>query len=277
MLWLVGVPIGRDGDMTPHAIETLKHVDVIAAEDTRKALRILNLHGIQPEKLLSHGSHNEHASVKGILNLLTSGQSVAYVSDAGMPCISDPGFLLVRAAREAGIDVRASGGTSAMTLGVALSGLPSDRFTFLGFLPRQNKARETLLKSVENLPFSIVLYEAPHRILETLASVKDVLGDRHCFVGRELTKTYEEHLSGSLSEVLTSLTERDGVLGEFVIVIDGAAEGAGLLEGDALDAEITMLLSEGHKVKKVRDLLKEKTSLSGADLYKRIEEVRGKA
>jgi len=274
MLWLVGVPIGRDGDMTPHAIEILKSVDVIAAEDTRKALRVLGNHSIKPEKLLSHGAHNEHSSVKGIVNLLTSGKSVAYVSDAGMPCISDPGFMLVRAAREAGIDVKASGGTSALTMGVALSGLPSDRFTFLGFLPRQNKARETLLESVKNLPFSQVIYEAPHRILETLADVERLLGNRNCFVGRELTKTYEEHLTGTLSEVRTSLEDRKDVLGEFVVVIDAAAEGSHLLTGEGLESEILKLLGEGHKVKKIRDMLKEKTPLSGAELYKKIEELK---
>ncbi|MDE0723195.1 MAG: 16S rRNA (cytidine(1402)-2'-O)-methyltransferase [Alphaproteobacteria bacterium] len=274
MLWLVGVPIGREGDMTPHAVDILKSADVIAAEDTRKALRLFGIHDITPDKLLSHGAHNEHSSVKGIVNLLMEGKTVAYVSDAGMPCISDPGFLLVRAARAAGIDVKASGGTSALTMGVALSGLSSDRFTFLGFLPRQNKARETLVGTVKELPFSLVIYEAPHRILETLADVERLLGDRNCFVGRELTKTYEEHLTGALSEVKASLENRKEVLGEFVVVIDGAVEGSHLLTDEGLESEILSLLGDGHKVKKIRDMLKEKTPLSGAELYKKIETLK---
>jgi 16S rRNA (cytidine1402-2'-O)-methyltransferase len=274
MLWLVGVPIGREGDMTPHAVDILKSADVIAAEDTRKALRLFGIHDITPDKLLSHGAHNEHSSVKGIVNLLLEGKTIAYVSDAGMPCISDPGFLLVRAARAAGIDVKASGGTSALTMGVALSGLSSDRFTFLGFLPRQNKARETLVGTVKELPFSLVIYEAPHRILETLADVERLLGDRNCFVGRELSKTYEEHLTGALSEVRASLENRKEVLGEFVVVIDGAAEGSHLFTDEGLESEILSLLKDGHKVKKIRDMLKEKTPLSGAELYKKIEELK---
>ena len=190
-LYLVGTPIGNLNDLSPRAIETLKSVDFIAAEDTRVTLKLLNHFGIR-RPLISYYEHNKVESAAVILPRLLGGESCALVSDAGMPAISDPGEELVRLCGEHGITVSAAPGPSAVITALAMSGLPTQRFTFEGFLSTSNKSRKEHLETLRHEHRTIVLYEAPHKLVETLGDLYDVLGDRDIALGRELTKLHEE-------------------------------------------------------------------------------------
>ncbi len=185
-LYLVGTPIGNLNDLSPRAIETLKNVDFIAAEDTRVTLKLLNHFGIR-RPLISYYEHNKVESAAVIIPRLLGGESCALVSDAGMPAISDPGEELVRLCGEHGITVSAAPGPSAVITALAMSGLPTQRFTFEGFLSTSNKSRKEHLETLRHEHRTIVLYEAPHKLAETLGDLYDVLGDRDIALGRELT------------------------------------------------------------------------------------------
>lgn len=271
-LYLVGVPIGHFDDMTFRALETLKNVDVIAAEDTRKAKKLLDHFRITDKQVLAHGSHNEHHSVNGLIALLQKGQTMAYISDAGMPGISDPGYMLVRAAIQAEVDFDVIPGVTAATTAVTLSGLPCDKFTFHGFLPRKEGGRARYLQEISQQAETHIFYEAPHRVLEMMAALADNFPNRLCAIGRELTKIHQECLRGTVVDVLQKLKAKEQILGEFTIVLAGAEAH----EDDVadLDGEILNLLNAGLKVKDIRDKLAEKTSLSKKDIYQRILELK---
>ena len=271
-LYMVGVPIGNFDDITMRALETLKKVDVIAAEDTRKAKKLLDFYKVTGKQILSHGSHNEHHSVDGLISLLQQGQTMAYISDAGMPGISDPGFMLVRAAIQAGVHFDVVPGVTAATTAVTLSGLPCDKFTFHGFLPRKEGARQRYLENIQKAEETHIFYEAPHRVLEMMQAVSDIFPNRLCAVGRELTKTYQECLRGTVEDVLSQLKEKPEILGEFTIILQGEVN----FEEDVedLDSEILKLLSKGHKVKDIRDELLKKSTLSKKEIYTRILELK---
>ena len=222
-LYLVGVPIGNYDDITLRAINTLKQVDVIVAEDTRKAKRLLDHLQIIPPNLYSHGSHNEHNSAPEISKMLQEGQSVALISDAGMPTISDPGFLLARQATEAGVPVEVIPGVSAVTTAMAISGIAGDKFCFVGFPPRKKGELKSFFSKLADYPETIVLYESPRRIVETLKEGSSILGrGRATCLARELTKTHQEVIRKSLGDILDELQSRKEVLGEITLVIEGA-------------------------------------------------------
>ncbi len=243
-LFVVSTPIGNLDDMTFRAVKCLKEVHLIACEDTRRTAKLLNHLGIK-KPLISCFEHNELARIDELLGKIAAGESVALVSDAGTPTISDPGFALVRAAHERGIRVSPVPGPSALLAALSASGLPTDEFLFAGFLPRTSSARRTRLQGLKAQAATLVFYESPHRALESLADMIVVLGDRRAFLGREVTKLHEEMKSGALSEILTLLGARAEVLGEIVLVVAGAAEGvskSGSME-EALarfDAEVQM-------------------------------------
>lgn len=243
-LFVVSTPIGNLDDMTFRAVKCLKEVHLIACEDTRRTAKLLNHLGIK-KPLISCFEHNELARIDELLGKIAAGESVALVSDAGTPTISDPGFALVRAAHERGIRVSPVPGPSALLAALSASGLPTDEFLFAGFLPRTSSARRTRLQGLKAQAATLVFYESPHRALESLADMIVVLGDRRAFLCREVTKLHEEMKSGALSEILTLLGARAEVLGEIVLVVAGAAEGvskSGSME-DALarfDAEVQM-------------------------------------
>ncbi len=218
-LWIVGTPIGNLGDMTARAREVLAAVDLVAAEDTRRTGRLLQGFGIK-KKMVSLFDANERARIERILAALRDGSSVALVSDAGMPLISDPGYLLVKACAEEDIDMRVVPGPSAALAGLVLSGLPTDRFTFEGFPPRKPGARIERLGALRDDPRTIVCFEAPGRVKTLLRDVLVVLGDRRVAVCRELTKRHEEVIRGRVSEVLGGLG--DDLKGEVVLVVEGA-------------------------------------------------------
>jgi 16S rRNA (cytidine1402-2'-O)-methyltransferase len=218
-LFLVPTPIGNLEDITLRAIRILKEADILLAEDTRTSRVLLNHLGID-KKLLAHHQHNEHHSAPEVIRMLEAGQSVALISDAGTPGISDPGFLLVREAVKAGIDVECLPGPTAFVPALVMSGLPCDRFHFEGFLP-QKKGRQTRLKELALLDVTIVLYESPHRILKTLEQLAEFLGsERKASVSRELTKMHEETLRGTLTELAAHFKNTEP-RGEMVVVVGG--------------------------------------------------------
>lgn len=218
-LYLVPVPIGNLKDITLRAIETLKEVDYILAEDTRTTGKLLKAHAIDTPMKAFH-AHNEHQTLHQWVEELEAGKKMAQVSDAGTPGISDPGFLLVRAALEAGIQVESLPGPSALLPALTASGLPCDRFVFEGFLPHK-KGRKTKLEALAKEERTIVLYESPYRIVKTLKQIESHFGpDRQVAIAREITKLYEEYLRGTAQEVRKQL-EQGKPRGEFVLCIAG--------------------------------------------------------
>jgi len=218
-LFIVATPIGNLNDLSSRALQTLRDVDVIACEDTRHTAKLLNHFGIQ-KPTTSYHDFNEQRKAVEIAKLLSGDTSVALVSDAGTPGIADPGYRLVRICRQHGIPVRVIPGPNAAISALAASGLPSDEYMFLGFLPSKKNARREKLTAVANIRCTLVIYETPHRIDASLEDIQDVLGDREICVARELTKIHEDFLFGKVSEVRHQVK----ALGEFVLVVAGATE-----------------------------------------------------
>ena len=208
-LYLVPTPIGNLSEMTPRAIEVLNSVDVIACEDTRTSGQLLKHFGIS-KRLIAYQNFNEDPSAKGILNLLSQGQNVALISDAGYPLISDPGQRIVSEASAMGFNVVPLSGCNAMLNALVASGLVVQPFLFVGFLPSGKTECEKKLREYRNYPMTMVFYEAPHRIERMLASCLEILGDRRCCLAREITKVHEEFLRGTIREILGELDEVRG-------------------------------------------------------------------
>ncbi|WP_373001010.1 16S rRNA (cytidine(1402)-2'-O)-methyltransferase [Marinobacter sp.] len=270
-LYVVATPIGNLDDLSPRATRTLAAVDVVAAEDTRHSGRLLSHLGIQ-KRLIALHDHNEKDRAAGLLAELEAGRDVALISDAGTPLISDPGYVLVRDARAAGFVVSPIPGPCALVAALSAAGLPTDRFLYVGFLPAKRSGRRASLEALSNETATLVFYESPHRILESVRDANEVLGsDREMVLGREITKTFETFYSGSAAEVLAEL-ERDphGSRGEFVVMIRGAVAQAGDSEAAAMDVDrvLRVLLAE-LPVKKVAKMASELTGLSKNELYQR--------
>lgn len=220
MLYLVPTPVGNIKDITYRAVEILKEVDIILCEDTRVSRKLMQAYDID-KKLISFHAHNEHRQVDRWITELQNGVSIAQISDAGTPGISDPGFLLVRACHENDIEVTALPGATAFVPALVASGLPCDRFHFEGFLP-QKKGRQTRLKFIATLESTIVLYESPHRLIKCLTQIIEHLGaDREIAVCREISKMHEEVLRGTARFCKENFETRPSVKGEIVIVISG--------------------------------------------------------
>ena len=222
MLYLVGTPIGNMEDITLRALETLRTVDVVASEDTRKTGLLLKRHDIR-KPLISFHEHNEEQAVRRVLGLAAEGKSVALVTDAGMPGISDPGFTLVRAALDAEVPIQASPGPTAFVLALVLSGLPVHAFTFRGFPPRKPGARRRFLAVDLDSPHTLIFYESPYRLQAFLADALAVYGDREAAVANDLTKMFERIDRGTLSALAERFTTTK-IQGEYVVVIAGAAD-----------------------------------------------------
>jgi len=223
-IYLVATPIGNLEDITLRALRILREADVIACEDTRHTRKLLTHFEIQ-KPVVSYHEHNEAQRAAELVERAQRGQSVAVVTDAGTPGISDPGFRVVRAAIVAGVAVVSIPGPVAAVTALASSGLPTDSFHFAGFLPAKKGQRRKAIEALAGIEATLVFYEAPHRVVATLGEVQEVLGDRPAVVARELTKVHEEYLRGSVSEVLAELKSRNTIKGEMTVMI-GRGEGA---------------------------------------------------
>jgi 16S rRNA (cytidine1402-2'-O)-methyltransferase len=273
-LYVVATPIGNLQDVTLRALEVLRTVDVVAAEDTRVTRVLLERHGIGSRMLALH-AHNEARGAQRVIELLQAGRSVALVSDAGTPGISDPGALLVRRVREAGLRVVPIPGPSALTALMSVAGLEDGRFLFLGFPPAQPAGRRRLFDEARALPFALVLYEAPHRVRDTVADLCAVLGARRrLLIGRELTKLHESVQALPLDGALEWLdADPNRVKGEFVLVVEPGAE---VPDGQAQEAERVLgLLLEALPLTQAVKLAAEITGAKRNALYQRALEMKG--
>ena len=273
MLYVVATPIGNLEDVTLRALRVLREVDVIAAEDTRRTRKLLARYEIHTP-LTSYHEGNERAKAEALAQRLEAGESVALVSDAGTPTISDPGYRLVRAAADKGLPVTPVPGASAAVAALSVCGLATDRFVFQGFLPSRRGRRKEKLQELREDPRTAVYYEAPRRVRDTLSDMREVLGDRAALVGRELTKAHEELLRGTLSELAERL-DRDAPRGEFVIVVAGRGETTDVDE-ELLRAEAARLLRTGRKANDVAKLMAQTFPLAKRDAYELVLEVAGR-
>lgn len=223
VLYVVATPIGNLEDLGPRALRTLREVDLIACEDTRRTRILLARFGVATP-VTSYFEHNKLQKGRQLLRLLAEGKSIALVTDAGTPSVSDPGFLLVKEARAAGAQVVPVPGPSAVIAALSAAGIPADRFVFEGFLPAKAGRRLNRLKALRDLDMTVVLYESPHRLLRTLEAIGQVFGDAEVVVARELTKQFEEIVAASAAELLLHFKER-GVRGEFTLVIPRGCPG----------------------------------------------------
>jgi 16S rRNA (cytidine1402-2'-O)-methyltransferase len=265
ILYLVATPIGNLEDITLRALRVLKEVDLIAAEDTRHTRHLLTHYGIKTP-LTSYHEHNERRKAQFLVERLQSGNSVALVTDAGTPAISDPGYRLVTAAIAAEIPVTPIPGPSAVTAVLAASGLPTDRFGFEGFLPAAKSDRRGRLLALKDDTRSLVFYEAPHRLKECLRDICEILGDREVVLAREVTKIHEEFRRGLASEQLGKLANQE-VRGEITLVVRGAADQPQVSEA-TLEAEIRRLRAAGMHVKAIAESLGERYGYSKKSIYR---------
>ncbi len=256
-LYIIATPIGNLEDITYRAVRILGEVDLIAAEDTRHSLKLLNHFGIS-KPLTSYFDHNQQLKGERILNALRQGKSVALISDAGTPCISDPGYQLVRDAVAENINVVPVPGACAAIAALAASALPTDSFTFAGFPPSRQGKRRTFLSGMNALPGTLVLYEAPHRLLDTLSDIREVLGERQVIVARELTKIFEEFIRGSASEVIAAVSQVI-VRGEVVVLV--APGEAAPPENEPLEEVLRRLMADGTL--SIKDIAKQAAVISG--------------
>lgn len=265
-LYVVGTPIGNLSDFSPRAVETLKSVDFIAAEDTRVTLKLLTHFGIQ-KPLVSYYEHNLREKGEYILERIESGESCAIVTDAGMPCISDPGEDLVRLCSERGVEINVVPSPTAAMSALAISGLPTSRFSFEGFLSVTKKQRQAHLDEVKNFRRTLIFYEAPHKLIYTLEDLLANLGDRRISLCRELTKIHEEVLRGRISDMLNYYKDRTPK-GEYVLVVEGAqeAEEKALTIEEAV-AVAKQLIESGTKTSEACKQAAKKTGFSKSEIY----------
>ena len=264
ILYIVATPIGNLEDITLRALRVLKEVDLIAAEDTRHTRILLSHYDIRTP-LTSYHEHNERTKAQPLVERLLGGENIALVSDAGTPAISDPGYRLVVDAIHAGIRVIPLPGASALVATLSAGGLPTDRFAFEGFLPAKKQERRARLQELKNDARTLVFYEAPHRLNESLQDMQQIMGEREIVVGRELSKVHEEFLRGTVSEVVARFADRE-VKGEITIVVRGSTDGCQVSEAE-VKAEIRRLGAAGMGVKEISQLLGERYQLSKREVY----------
>lgn len=267
-LYVVGTPIGNLEDMSVRAVKTLQEVDFIAAEDTRVTLKLLNHFEIK-KPMVSYHEHNAREKGGEIITRLLSGQTCAIVTDAGMPCISDPGEDLVRLCAENGIDTVVIPGPSAAISALALSGLSTSKFVFEGFLNPQKNARLERLEELKREKRTIIFYEAPHKLCDTLSAMYQVLGDRKITLARELTKIYEEVIRTTLSRAVT-LYEEKAPKGEFVLVVEGMVEEEQSLTFEQALELIQALVDKGEPLSKAAKDVARQTGFKKGELYSRF-------
>jgi 16S rRNA (cytidine1402-2'-O)-methyltransferase len=269
-LYVLATPIGNARDISLRALDVLKGCDVICAEDTRVTSKLLAIHGVS-KPLIPYNDHNAPEMRPKILARLERGEAVVLVSDAGTPLVSDPGYKLVRAVVAAGAAVVAIPGPSAVLAGLTLSGLPSDRFLFAGFLPSRQGERKTALEEFKTVRATLIFFESAQRLSESLAAMADVLGDRACAVTRELTKMHEEVRRGSLGELAALYAEKGPPKGEVTIVV--APPGEVVTDDAKIDAALTAALAF-MPVKAAANMIADLTDGSRKQIYTRALELK---
>lgn len=271
-LYLVPTPIGNLKDITLRALEVLKSVDEIAAEDTRTSLKLLNHFEIK-KSLFSYHKHNEQGKSLDIINKLKNGVNIALITDAGTPGISDPGSVIVERCIEEKIEFEVLPGATAITTALVYSGLDTTKFTFRGFLPRENKDRNPIIDEVKNIRDTIILYEAPHRLVNTLNYIKDNIGERKIAICRELTKLHEEIYRGKISEAIEFFSEVRP-RGEFVLVIEGKSDEDIKAEREAhwnslsIEEHLIRTIESGIDKKEAIKIVAKERGLSKKEVYK---------
>ncbi len=266
-LYIVATPIGNLGDMVPRAIEVLQMVDYIAAEDTRHSARLLQHFSIDTP-LIAYHDYSDERRLSKLLEDLEAGQSIALISDAGTPLISDPGYPLVNRARDLGVPVIPIPGACALVAALSASGLPAERFVFEGFLPPKSGARKQALAAIAKQPRTVIFYESPHRILASLHDIQEVLGkEREVAIARELTKTYETILSGSIASLIEQVTsDTNQQRGEFVVMIKALANKPTAQLNSDVELMMSVLLTE-LPTKQAASIAAKITGLKKRDLY----------
>ncbi|HXN85259.1 MAG TPA: 16S rRNA (cytidine(1402)-2'-O)-methyltransferase [Candidatus Binataceae bacterium] len=273
VLYVVATPIGNPGDITVRALEVLRDADLIACEDTRRAGVMLASHQIK-KPLLSYFEHNEDRRVPDLIERLQAGARIALISDAGTPAISDPGYRLVRAAHEAGIRVAAVPGASAAIAALSISGISTNRFAFEGFLPSRDSARRSALEALRRESRTMIFYEAARRLGDSLSVMAKIFGaDRGAAVVREITKTHEETVRGTLAELAQQFT-RDQALGEIAIVLEGAPSKDVASDGAHSNLTVEDLTEAGLSLKQASALIAKLTGASRRDIYNQALKLR---
>ena len=272
VLYLVATPIGNLEDITYRAVRTLREVDLIACEDTRHTRNLLDRYEIA-RPLISYHEHNEQSRAEELVAKLLAGINVALVSDAGMPLVSDPGYRLAAAAIRAGISVVPIPGPSAVITALAAAGLPTDAFYFGGFLPAKSGQRARALESLRDQSATLVFYEAPHRIVDTLADTERILGPRPVVVARELTKLHEEFLRGTAAEIRAALESRPSIKGEMTLLIGKPTTAAP--ETTTIDEAVTAFIHSGmSRMDAIKEVARTR-GLSKRDVYRQTQIERG--
>jgi 16S rRNA (cytidine1402-2'-O)-methyltransferase len=265
-LYVVATPIGNKDDITLRALNILREVDVIAAEDTRKTRRFLSQHNVKGS-LISYHEHNEKERTPELINKLKDGVSIALVSNAGTPSVSDPGYRLIEAAATTDINIVPIPGVSAAIAALSVAGLPTDSFTFVGFLPKKKGKRLRLLSELTNQPRTLIFYESPKRILILLEEIFDTMGNRAGVLAREMTKLHEEFIRGELTEIFDTLKDRSEIKGECALLVAGCAD-AGLSNWETIRSEIrTALASKNDSVSKAVKIIAKKYGISKNRIY----------
>ena len=272
-LYIVATPIGNLNDITFRAIEILEKVELVAAEDTRHTKKLLAHFNIQ-SRLVAYHEHNEEQSTKGILEKLRSGSSVALVSNAGTPTVSDPGYRLIHAAIDENITVVPIPGVSAVITALSASGLPSDRFMFVGFLPAKVKKRQEQLKQLINVEATLIFYESPKRIIAVMEEMIEVIGNRYAVLSREMTKAYEEFIRGSLSRVVAELQTRQAIKGEITLLVSGNKIEKPFCFEDMRDQVAAELRKEKSGVLQLAKKFSRSSGVSKNMLYDKILELK---
>lgn len=272
-LYLVAIPIGNLKEMTPRAIEVLNMVDLVAAEDTRNASSLLSKFNIKKE-YFSLREHNESTAANHIISLIKEGKRVAYMSDAGYPCISDPGKILVKKARENNIPVSTISGSCAFLNGLAASSISSDRFYFHGFLPSNSSQAKKELEELKTFKNTIIFHESPHRIIKSINNIYEVFGNRNATIARELTKLNEEYIEGTLEE-LTHLNE-DTLMGEMIIIVEGALDNNVEISDQDIINKYQYFVDNGMKSKDAIKVTAEELNIKKNHVYDLVIQYKNK-
>ena len=274
MLYLIATPIGNLGDISERAKQTLQNVDLVACEDTRTSSNLFKLLGIKVKATTAYHDHNATTVYPKLIKKLQAGQNIALISDAGTPLISDPGYKLVHACREQNIPVTTIPGANAVLSALQLSGLPSNRFFFQGFLPPKAGAKQKVLQELTNIPATLIIYETANRLIPTLAEILNIMGNRQMAVVREITKKFEETKLDCVQNLIQYYTEQGEPKGELVLVIDATRS---ISPSEELDwPKLIHAVRPKYTVKKASQILSEQTGLSKKEIYQKILEYEKK-